>query len=97
MHVDKVSSSKSDVSHDNKVARFFTWTYEGRLGRVDSTSCVSAGHIPVLVNTDNGVTKKAAVSVWSIARPCPDKSQNFSQAVMMQKPNFKKALKALAK
>eukprot|EP00957_Ditylum_brightwellii_P003880 294904-Ditylum_brightwellii.AAC.1 len=45
----------------------------------------------------SGVTKKAVVSVLSITRPHPDKPQNFAQAVVMQKPNFKKALKALAK
>eukprot|EP00957_Ditylum_brightwellii_P059997 4554784-Ditylum_brightwellii.AAC.1 len=57
----------------------------------------SAGHVLVLVNMGSGVTKKVVVSVWSIARPHLDKPQNFAQAVVMQKPNFEKALKALAK
>eukprot|EP00957_Ditylum_brightwellii_P007379 559266-Ditylum_brightwellii.AAC.1 len=96
MDVDKTSSSKSDASHDNKVVHFFTVAYEGRLGRVDPTRLVSTGRVPVLVNMGSRVTKKAVVSVWSIARPHPDKPQNFTQAVVMQKPNFKKALKALA-
>jgi hypothetical protein len=93
MDVDKISTSKSDASHDNKVVRFFTGAYEGRLGRVDPTRRASAGRGLVLVNMGSGVV----VSVWSIARPHPDKPQICAQAVVMQKPNFEKALKALAK
>eukprot|EP00957_Ditylum_brightwellii_P093096 7087643-Ditylum_brightwellii.AAC.1 len=80
-----------------KLCTFFTGAYEGRLGRVDSTGCTSAGRVLVLVNMGSGATKKAGVSVWGITRPHPDKPQNFAQAVVMQKPTFEKALKALAK
>eukprot|EP00957_Ditylum_brightwellii_P185590 14130089-Ditylum_brightwellii.AAC.1 len=69
MDANKISSSKSDASHGNKVVHFFTGVYEGRLGRVDPTRRASARRVPVLVNMGSGVTKKVIVSVWSIARP----------------------------
>eukprot|EP00957_Ditylum_brightwellii_P198903 15160490-Ditylum_brightwellii.AAC.1 len=97
MDVDKISSSKSNASHDNKVVGFFTGAYEGRQGRVDPTRRASAGCVLILVNMGSGVTKKAVVSVWSITIPHPDKPQNFAQAVVMQKPIFETALKELAK
>eukprot|EP00957_Ditylum_brightwellii_P081954 6232065-Ditylum_brightwellii.AAC.1 len=59
MDIDKISSSKSDDSHDNIVVCFFTGAYEERLGRVDPTKRASAGCVPVLVNMGSGVTKKA--------------------------------------
>eukprot|EP00957_Ditylum_brightwellii_P198549 15132351-Ditylum_brightwellii.AAC.1 len=80
-----------------KLCTFFTGAYEGRLVKVDPTGRASARRVLILVNMGSGVTKKVAVSVGNIARPHPDKPQNFAQAVAMQKPNFKKAFKALAK
>eukprot|EP00957_Ditylum_brightwellii_P115874 8838920-Ditylum_brightwellii.AAC.1 len=63
MDVEKSNASKSAASHDNKVVRFFTGTYKGRIGRVNSTICASAGCVPVLVDIGSGVMEKAIVSV----------------------------------
>eukprot|EP00957_Ditylum_brightwellii_P017217 1297676-Ditylum_brightwellii.AAC.1 len=75
MDVGKMSSSRSDASHDNKVVRF-------SLGHMREGW---VGLIPQYVHQQG------------MYRPHPDKPQNFAQIVVMQKPNFKKALKALAK
>eukprot|EP00957_Ditylum_brightwellii_P000743 58194-Ditylum_brightwellii.AAC.1 len=97
MDIDKTDTAKAVAAHNNKDVHFFTGAYEGRLGRINTTRHASTGRVPVLVVIGSRVTKNAIVSVWSIARPHPEKAYNFAEAVVMQKPRFEKALKALAK
>eukprot|EP00957_Ditylum_brightwellii_P138871 10585110-Ditylum_brightwellii.AAC.1 len=78
MGIDKSNASKSVASHDDKVMHFFTGTYKGRLGKVDSTRRALVGHVPVLVYMGSGVMKKTIVSVWSITRPHPEKPGSFA-------------------
>eukprot|EP00957_Ditylum_brightwellii_P015342 1154663-Ditylum_brightwellii.AAC.1 len=97
MVIDKTDTTKAVAAYSNKDVRFFTGVYEGRLGGINTTRHASAGRVPVLVDIGSGLTKKAIVSAWSIAKPHPGKTCSFAEVVVMQKPCFEKALKALAK
>ena len=95
--MDTNDASKCFASNDTKIIRFFTGTYEGKFGYIDPTRRAPAGKVPVIVSLANGVRKKTAVSIWSFAIPHPEKPRNFAEAAVMQKPNFEKELKLLAK
>ena len=95
--MDTNDASKCFASNDTKIIRFFTGTYEGNFGIIDPTRRAPAGKVPVIVSLASGVRKKTVVSIWSIAIPHPEKPGSFAQAAVMQKPNFEKELKLLAK
>eukprot|EP00957_Ditylum_brightwellii_P127614 9731726-Ditylum_brightwellii.AAC.1 len=74
-------TTKAVATNNNKDVHFFTGVYEGKLGKIDTTRHVLAGRVAVLVDIGSGVTKKAIVSVWSSARPHPEKACSFAEAV----------------
>ena len=90
-------ASKCFPGSGQKLVRFFTGTYEGKVGYIDPTRYTRVGMVPVVVSVKNGVMKKTQVSVWSIAKPHPQKPPNFAVAAAMQIPSFEKQVKLFAK
>eukprot|EP00957_Ditylum_brightwellii_P093078 7087009-Ditylum_brightwellii.AAC.1 len=75
---------------------FFTGSYEGKFGWSDTNAQTSGSHFPVLIDLGDRKIKRATVSMWSIAKPFPDKPRSFAKAVMRQRPKIEKAIKQLA-
>eukprot|EP00957_Ditylum_brightwellii_P123654 9427260-Ditylum_brightwellii.AAC.1 len=65
--------------------------------RLTSHESVSGGCVPVVVDLGSRKLKKATISFWNIAKPRPEKPSSFTEAVVMQKPSFEGAVKALVR
>ena len=61
--MDTDDASKCFPGTSQKLVRFFTGTYEGKLGYIDPTRQARAGMVPVVVSVRNGALKKTRVSV----------------------------------
>ena len=79
-----------------KMVCFFNGKHEGKFGYIDTSRCASPGRRAVLV-IENGLLRKATVSVWSITDVYPKKPNTFAEVVVMQKPLFEKELKLMVK
>ena len=66
--MDTNDASKYFASYDTKIIRFFTGTYEGKVGYIDPTRRAPAGKIPVIVSLANGVRDRKSTRLNSSHR-----------------------------